>query len=132
MDILQRESHLEQIVKLVGPDALPDEQRLILETARLLREGFLQQNALDEVDSYASLQKQILMLELILQFHQRAQRVITEGCPIIALHELPVVNMLVRMKTDISNERLSDFERIQEALDAQLDELESECQWPSR
>ena len=53
MEILSEESRLSQIVKLVGPDALPDEQRLMLETARLLREGFLQQNALDDVDAYS-------------------------------------------------------------------------------
>ncbi len=72
MEILSEESRLSQIVKLVGPDALPDEQRLILETARLLREGFLQQNAMDAVDAYSTIQKQIRMLELILHFHERA------------------------------------------------------------
>ena len=79
MDILQRESRLQQIVKLVGPDALPDEQRLILETARLLREGFLQQNALEDVDAYASIHKQIRMLELILRFHDRATASLPRG-----------------------------------------------------
>ncbi len=54
MEILSEESRLSQIVKLVGPDALPDEQRLILETARLLREGFLQQSAMDDVDAYST------------------------------------------------------------------------------
>jgi V/A-type H+-transporting ATPase subunit A len=82
MGILSEESRLSQIVKLVGSDTLPDEQRLILETARLLREGFLQQSSLDAVDAFSTVHKQIRMLGLILHFHQRAQRVIKRGAPI--------------------------------------------------
>lgn len=130
--LLQLESHLEQIVKLVGPDALPDDQRLILETSHLLREGFLQQNALDEIDSYSTVQKQIRMLSLILHFHQRAEQIIKQGCPIVALHGLPVLNTLMRMKTEVANSKLDRFEEIRGALDAQMDKLEAECQWPSR
>jgi V/A-type H+-transporting ATPase subunit A len=108
--ILQRENQLQQIVKLVGPDALPDDQRLILETARLLREGFLQQNALDPVDSYSVSQKQLLMLDLILHFHARAIRIVGKNCPIFVLHELPVINRLVRMKIHC-HEHLEKFAR---------------------
>ena len=132
MEILQRESHLQQIVKLVGPDALPDDQRLILETSRLLREGFLQQNALDEVDTYSTVQKQIQMLSLILHFQERAERIIKRGCPIIVLHDLPVVNTLVRMKTNVANDQLDKMNTIRDTLDDQMDKLEAEYQWPSR
>jgi V/A-type H+-transporting ATPase subunit A len=124
LEILQRESRLQQVVKLVGPDALPDDQRLILETARLLREGFLQQNALDEVDSYASIEKQVRMLQVILHFHDRAKRVINKGCPIVVLHDLPVVNTIVRMKTSVSNEQVDRIDEIREALDEQIDQVE--------
>jgi V/A-type H+-transporting ATPase subunit A len=124
LGILQRESHLQQIVKLVGPDALPDDQRLILETARLLREGFLQQNALEDVDSYASIQKQIRMLELILRFYDRASPIIAKGCPIFVIHELPIVGDLVRMKTSISNEQVEQRTKdLNEALDEQMDQV---------
>ncbi len=82
MSLLAEESRLTQIVKLVGPDALPDEQRLILETSRLLREGFLQQNAMDPIDAYSTIQKQMTMLKLILQFHHRALPVIKHGATI--------------------------------------------------
>jgi len=132
MEVLQRESHLQQIVKLVGSDALPDDQRLILETSRLLREGFLQQNALDEVDTYSTVQKQIQMLSLILHFHERAERIIKRGCPIIVLHDLPVVNTLVRMKTTVANDQLDKMNTIRETMDDQMDKLEAEYQWPSR
>lgn len=124
LEILQREDRLQQIVKLVGPDALPDDQRLILETARLLREGFLQQHALDPVDSYAAVEKQIRMLETILHFHERARRVIAKGCPIVVVHELPVVPLLVRMKTTVPNDQLERIAEIRQALDEQMDELE--------
>jgi len=125
LDILQRESHLQQIVKLVGPDALPDDQRLLLETARILREGFLQQSALDEADAYAVVERQVRMLEVILHFYDRATRVISKGCPIIVIHDLPIVNQLVRMKTSVSNDQVQDqVEAIRQALDEQLDRLE--------
>ncbi|MDH7474847.1 MAG: V-type ATP synthase subunit A [Anaerolineae bacterium] len=126
MTILTEESRLERIVKLVGPDALPDEQRLILETARLLREGFLQQSALDEVDSYSPVQKQIRMLDLILHFHQRAQRIIKRGALIVMIHDLPVVNKLMRMKTLVANDQLEKLDDIRRELDEQMDQLEAE------
>jgi V/A-type H+-transporting ATPase subunit A len=125
MDILNEESRLMQIVKLVGPDALPDDERLTLETARLLREGFLQQNALDDVDAYSTIQKQICFLDLILHFHQRAQRLINAGALIIAIHDLPVVNALVRMKTLVTNDDLSRLDDIRRDIDEQMDQLEA-------
>jgi V/A-type H+-transporting ATPase subunit A len=124
LEILQRESHLQQIVKLVGPDALPDDQRLILETARLLREGFLQQNALDKVDSYATVAKQMRMLQVILHFHDRATRVIAKGCPIVVVHDIPAVNKLVRMKTSVPNDQVELIDDIWKTLDEQIGELE--------
>jgi V/A-type H+-transporting ATPase subunit A len=124
MEILNEESRLERIVKLVGPDALPDEQRLTLETAHLLREGFLQQDALDEVDTYASVEKQIKMLELILHFHQRAQRIIKSGALIVAIQELPVMSRLIRMKTQVANDELGKLDDIRKELDDQMDQLE--------
>lgn len=126
MAILNEESRLSRIVKLVGPDALPDEQRLTLETARLLREGFLQQSALDAVDAYSTVQKQIRMLELILHFHQRAQRLVKAGATIGVIHDLPVINTLMRMKTLVTNEDLSKMDDIRKEIDAQIDKLETE------
>ena len=126
LEILQRESRLQQVVKLVGPDALPDDQRLILETAGLLREGFLQQNALDEVDTYSTVEKQVRMLQVILHFHGRAARVIAKGCPIVVIHDLPIVNALVRMKTSVPNEQLRQIDKLWKTLDEQMDQLESD------
>jgi V/A-type H+/Na+-transporting ATPase subunit A len=126
MEILSEESRLSQIVKLVGPDALPDEERLILETARLLREGFLQQNAMDTVDAYSSVQKQIRMLDLILHFHERALRVVKRRAPISVIHNLSVVDTLIRMKTTVPNEELEKLDEIQKAIDEQMSRLDAE------
>ena len=126
MEILNEEDRLSQIVKLVGPDALPDEQRLILETARLLREGFLQQNALDPVDAFSPVEKQIRMLALILHFHERAERIVRHGAPITAIHDLPTVDTLIRMKTAVPNERPAELDALQKTIDQQMDDLEAE------
>jgi V/A-type H+/Na+-transporting ATPase subunit A len=126
MEILSEESRLSQIVKLVGQDVLPTEQRLTLETARLLREGFLQQNAMDPVDAFSTVQKQIRMLDLILHFHQRAQRIVKRGSPIAAIHDLPVVSELIRMKNEVENDHLDRLEDICNRIDEQMGQLETE------
>jgi len=126
MEILSEEARLAQIVKLVGPDALPDEERLILETARLLREGFLQQNAMDTVDAYSPVEKQIKMLELILHFHERGLRVVKRRAPVSVIHNLPVVDTLIRMKSAVSNEELEKLDEIRKQIDEQMSQLDSE------
>ncbi len=126
MEILSEESRLSQIVKLVGPDALPDEERLILEVARLIREGFLQQNAMDKVDAFSTIQKQIRMLELILHFYERALRIVKHGAPISIIHNLPVVDTLIRMKTQVSNDELAKMDDIQKIIDDQMSQLDTE------
>jgi V/A-type H+-transporting ATPase subunit A len=126
MALLAEESRLTQIVKLVGPDALPDEQRLILETSRLLREGFLQQNAMDPIDAYSNVQKQVTMLKLILQFHHRALPIIKHGATIVVIHRLPVVDTIIRMKATVPNDQLEGLDEIGKAIDEQMDQLESE------
>ena len=98
----------------------------MLETARLLREGFLQQNAMDKVDAYSTIQKQIRMLELILHFHERGLRIVKHGAPISLLHNLPVVDALIRMKSLIPNEELEKMEDIQKQIDEQMSQLDAE------
>jgi V/A-type H+-transporting ATPase subunit A len=126
MELLNEESRLQQIVKLVGPDALPDEQRLTLETARLLREGFLQQDAFDPIDNYSTVGRQIRMLDVILHFHRRARRVIERGALIVTIHDLPVVNTLIRCKTTVANDHLEQFDEIRRQIDEQMEQLEQE------
>ncbi len=97
MELLSEENRLSQIVKLVGPDALPYAERMVLETSRLIREGILQQNATDPVDAYSPVEKQIRMLELVLYFHERGMHIIKRGAPINLIHDLPVVDQLIRI-----------------------------------
>jgi V/A-type H+-transporting ATPase subunit A len=126
MELLSEENRLSQIVKLVGPDALPYAERMILETSRLLREGILQQNATDPVDAYSPIEKQIRMLELVLYFHERGMSIIKRGAPINLIHDLPAVDMLIRMKSNVSNDDLSKFDDIQKAIDEQMSQLDAE------
>ena len=126
MELLSEENRLSQIVKLVGPDALPFAERMVLETSRLLREGILQQNATDPVDAYSPIEKQIRMLELVLCFHDRGMNIIKRGAPISLIHDLPVVDMLIRMKSNIGNEELHKFDDVQKAIDDQMSQLDAE------
>ena len=126
LELLSEESRLSQIVKLVGPDALPDAERMVLETSRLIREGILQQNAMDTVDAYSSIEKQIRMLELVLYFHDRGMNIVKRGAPISMIHDLPVVDILIRMKSTVSNEELGKMEDIQKAIDEQMSQLDAE------
>jgi len=126
MELLSEENRLSQIVKLVGPDALPYAERMVLETSRLLREGILQQNATDPVDAYSPIEKQIRMLELVLYFHERGMSIIKRGAPINLIHDLPVVDVLIRMKSNVSNDDLGKLEDIQKAIDEQMSQLDTE------
>jgi V/A-type H+-transporting ATPase subunit A len=126
LSILQRESRLQQIVQLIGADALPDDQRLVLEVARLLREGFLQQDAMDDIDTFTTAEKQIRLLQLILAFHDRAADLIEQGCPIVVLREQSIVDLLVRMKATVANDELEQLDEIEEVLHQQMDDLAQE------
>jgi len=106
MKILQREDELKEIVKLVGPEALPDSQRLILEAARMLRIAFLQQNALDPIDTYSAPIKQFKMLKIILDFYDGARKIIEKGVPIFKVTQLPIVSEIMRMKSEIPSDKI--------------------------
>ncbi|MBD3387739.1 MAG: V-type ATP synthase subunit A [Candidatus Altiarchaeales archaeon] len=107
MGILQRESELLEIVQLVGADALPDHERLVLETAKILREDFLQQDALHEVDSFCSTMKQHAMLSAILEFHRRAGDAIESGSSISDIMGSDLLEGLSKMKY-LEDEKFKD------------------------
>ena len=96
--MLQEESDLQEIVRLVGLDAISAADRMLLETSRTIREGFLQQNAFHEVDTFTPLIKQYLMLEAILQFHKQALAKLQHGAALDELLALPVRERIARMK----------------------------------
>ena len=122
--ILHDEQRLQQVVKLVGPDALPDAQRLVLETARIIKEAFLQQSALSEEDSYCAAEKQLRMAQVIMHFYDRARAIIEKGAPIFTITDLDVVQDIMRMKTRIPNDRVDEFDDLLADVDHQMDSLE--------
>ncbi len=97
-EVLQREAELQEIVLLVGPDALQDQERLLIETGKLIREGFLQQNAFHEVDASCSLKKQHTMITMIRQFYNDSQKALQQGVPIEEILKLPHLEQIIRFK----------------------------------
>lgn len=124
MRILQMEDELKSIVKLVGPEALPDRQRLVLETARTIKAAFLQQNALDPVDTYCSPMKQFKMLKIIVSFHELSERIVNRGVPVFKITQLPILEEILRMKTSIPNNKLNLMDELYERMRQQFSELE--------
>jgi len=119
MGILQQEAELEEIVRLVGVDALSTHERLILETARSIREDFLHQDAFDEIDTYTSVKKQFLMLKLIILFHETAEKVIVQGVNIEKINSLPVKSNIIRAKY-IKENNLKKFSEIEKEIICQI------------
>jgi V/A-type H+-transporting ATPase subunit A len=125
MELLQKEVRLQQVVKLVGPDALPDSQRFILEVCTLFKIAFLQQNAFDEVDRYSVPIKQMKMLQLILIYSRRGADAIRRGVTLVKLKRMKVLQDIIKMKLTIPNEKLSLFDKLAARLERSLDQLES-------
>ncbi len=112
LETLQKEAELQEIVQLVGVDALPEREKATLDVARMLREDFLQQSAYDEVDTYTSIQKQLRMLRTILAFGDREQEAIAKGSTVAALQRLPVRTKLSRMKWIPEAEMKTQFDQL--------------------
>ncbi len=125
MRILQTEDELKNIVKLVGPEALPDKQRLVLETARIIRTAFLQQNALDPVDTFCLPQKQFKMLKIIIDFHEQAERIVIKGVPVFKVTQLPVMQEIMRMKTNVPNDKVNLLDELEARMQQHFRELQT-------
>jgi len=98
LKILQREAELLDIVRLVGPEALPEEDKLLLEVARMIREAFLQQSEYDPSDAYSPLEKGLLIMNAIVEFYQTALRLVKSGVPVFKIRELKSPYMVYRFK----------------------------------
>jgi V/A-type H+-transporting ATPase subunit A len=124
-EILEQAARLEQLVRLVGAQALPDRQRWVLDVARLLKEGFLQQSALHPVDAYCVPVKQTALLRLFVELYQSGQRVIEAGVPLSRLRQLLDVRRLVQMKESVPNDQINQISELLAHLKADLDSLVS-------
>jgi V/A-type H+-transporting ATPase subunit A len=124
LDLLKKEQRLAEIVRLIGPDALPDDQRLVLITAEIIKNGFLQQNSFDEVDMYCVPDKQVRLLELIMDFHQRAAMCIKLGAPLMKITGLPLREKLARLKSEVKNGDRAALDDFGHEMHGALEDLE--------
>jgi V/A-type H+-transporting ATPase subunit A len=124
MEILQKEDKLQQIVKLVGPDALPDTQRLILFVADIIKNAFLQQNAFDKIDMYSFPKKQIMMIKILMMIYEKGNSIIRKGAPLLKIRQLPILNRVMRMKSQIPNEEPAKLQELYFQVEQELNRLE--------
>ena len=121
--LLQDENRLMEIVKLIGSDVLPDDQKLIIEAARLVRVGFLQQNAFHKDDTYVPLEKQKRMMELILHLYERGKEVVSRNIPLSRIRETGLFEKITKMKYDIPNDQLTLFDDYLRDIDEKIDAI---------
>ena len=129
LQYLREDRKLQQIVRLIGEDSLPDEQKMTLLAARLIKEGFLQQNAFDEVDRYALPAKQVKMLRAILRFCDMAQFLVKRGVSLKRIRETESFGALRRMKSQVANDRTEQIEELIGEVERDLDRLRPGREW---
>ena len=118
MYLLNQESSLMEIVKLIGSDVLPDDQKLILEIAKVIRVGFLQQNAFHKDDTCVPMTKQFAMMDVILYLYKKSKSLISMGMPMSVLREDKIFDKVIAMKYDIPNDKPELFEQYKKDIDA--------------
>ena len=121
--ILNQESSLMEIVKLIGNDVLPDDQKLTLEIARVIRLGFLQQNAFHPQDTCVPLEKQKKMMDTILYLYAKAKALVSMGMPMSVLKEDKIFDKVISIKYDVENDRLDKFDDYKAAIDKFYDDV---------
>ena len=114
MNILLREDELKEIVRLVGPESLSEPDKLIIETAKIIKEAFLQQNAFDPVDAFCSPQKQFLMMKIIIDFYRKAKELVNAGVPVAKIREAlkDEIADLIRSRFTVKNDELHKLEQL--------------------
>ena len=123
MFLLNQESSLMEIVKLIGSDVLPDDQKLILEIAKVIRVGFLQQNAFHKDDTCVPLEKQFAMMDVILYLYKKARSLVSMGMPMSVLKEDSIFDRIITIKYDVPNDQLEMFEQYKKDIDRFYDSV---------
>ena len=123
MALLNQESSLMEIVKLIGSDVLPDDQKLVLEIARVIRLGFLQQNAFHKDDTCVSMEKQFKMMEIILYLYHKSRALVTMGMPMSVLKQSDIFERIINIKYDIPNDKLNLFNIYYDAVNEFYDDV---------
>lgn len=116
--ILQREDTLKEIVRLLGPEALPDEEKLVLEVARMIKIGILQQNSFDKVDTYCSPDKQLKLVGLMVKFYKESQKSLKVGKSLVDIRAMPIITKLLKAKFEVPDEQI----KLLDDLDKQMTE----------
>jgi len=123
LSILTQENELNEIVKLIGSDVLPDDQKLVLEIARVIRLGFVQQNAYHPSDTYVPLSKQLKMMQTILYLYQKAKLLIDRNMPMSLLRDNSVFDKVISIKYDVANDELFKFDEYKKMIDDFYNEI---------
>ena len=123
MALLVQESSLMEIVKLIGADVLPDDQKLVLEIAKVIRLGFLQQNAFHKDDTSVPLIKQFKMMEVILYLYKKSRSLVSMGMPVSVLKEENIFDKIISIKYDVPNDRLEMFDDYMKMIDGFYDRV---------
>ncbi|HVM96276.1 MAG TPA: V-type ATP synthase subunit A [Candidatus Acidoferrales bacterium] len=126
LTLLGEDTKLQQIVRLVGEESLPDRERMTLEGAAVLREAFLQQNAFDPIDRHSTPQKQVRMLRAVLHYLDRGLQLVEGKTPLYRIKELPVRSELMRMRLKIPDDATEELDALVATIDAQMDALAQE------
>ncbi|MDR2481977.1 MAG: V-type ATP synthase subunit A [Spirochaetaceae bacterium] len=121
LDLLKREQRLAEIARLIGLDAIPDEQKLIMITADIIKDGFLQQNSFDETDMYCAPAKQVKLLCLIMEFYEKAHECIRLGAPLLRIMAHSLKERISRLKNEVKNDDIQSIDNFAEAIRADLD-----------
>lgn len=124
LDLLTKSAEIEAIARVIGETTLPDDQRLILLTAQLIKEGFLKQNAYDEIDSFCHPFKQVALLSVILRFHVKAEALIQRQVPIEKFVDLPIISKMKRVKEDLGQQMA--ILQLMQTVDTELDAIAKE------
>lgn len=128
-NILVEENKLMEIVKLIGSDVLPDDQKLVIEIARVVRVGFLQQNAYHKDDTFVPLTKQLLMMKTILHLYSESKRIISEGKSVSLIVKSGIMEKVIKMKYDIPNDKPELFDNYIREITEILDNLKEDDEW---
>ncbi len=124
--LLNEEAQLMEIVKLIGSDVLPDDQKLVIEITRVIRVGFLQQNAFHKEDTYVPLEKQLRMMEVILHLYDKANALVRKGVPVSTIMELGLFDKVIKMKYDVPNDHIELLDDYISEIDQKLAQAEQE------
>ncbi|MEK0349646.1 MAG: V-type ATP synthase subunit A [Nitrosopumilus sp.] len=118
--ILQREDTLKEIVRLLGPEALPDEEKLILEVARMIKIGLLQQNSFDDVDTFCSPEKQFKLMKLLVDFYNKGQQAIKTGATLADIRVMSIIPSLLKARMEIKDDEMSKLDQLEKDMEEQF------------